>query len=70
MKFEGLYGLMACDNSYNCSERGNCENGVCICQVQFAGEKKDIYIHCLDLVSGCRVVNSLSKLGHKKYIYI
>ncbi|XP_078489126.1 uncharacterized protein LOC100176980 [Ciona intestinalis] len=30
--------LMVCDQNYNCSDRGNCENGVCVCQVQFAGE--------------------------------
>ncbi|CAK8674851.1 uncharacterized protein LOC143469098 [Clavelina lepadiformis] len=37
MLFTSL-SYMACDDSFNCSDRGNCRNGVCICQVQFAGE--------------------------------
>ena len=32
-----IFKLMACDNHSNCSVHGQCHNGVCICEVQFAG---------------------------------
>jgi len=37
MLFHEVQPLMACDSNFNCSDQGSCENGVCVCQVQFAG---------------------------------
>lgn len=30
---------MACESTYNCSSRGSCKEGVCVCSVEFAGDQ-------------------------------
>nr|CAB3261468.1 uncharacterized protein LOC100176980 [Phallusia mammillata] len=37
MFFPKSFNLMACNSNLNCSDHGTCENGVCVCQVQFSG---------------------------------
>ncbi|XP_039269386.2 uncharacterized protein LOC120344310 [Styela clava] len=34
-----FFHRMACDTSFNCSSRGSCLEGVCVCSVQFAGDQ-------------------------------